>query len=90
VTGRRDLMLARIYITLKAGVLDPQGISVKNALNILGYREVEEVRIGKYIELYLNCDGPREECDRNVRDMCERLLANPVIEDYFYELIDGK
>ena len=72
---------ARVYVTLKAGVLDPQGKAVQQALGTLGYSEVREVRLGKYLELSLD-DGS----EARVREMCEKLLANPVIEDYRIEM----
>lgn len=76
---------ARIYVTLKKGVLDPEGVAVKGALASLGYKKVEEVKVGKYLILSLN-HSDRIEAEREVREMCERLLANPVIEDYTFEL----
>ncbi len=68
-----------VYITPKRGVLDPQGQAALQALKALGYGEVDDVRIGKYIILSLKGDGAKEE---RVREMCEKLLANPIIEDY--------
>lgn len=76
---------ARIYVTLKKGILDPQGNAVKGALMSLGYKDVDEVRVGKYLVLYLN-QSDRLEAENEVREMCDRLLANPVIEDFSYEL----
>ena len=75
-------MKARIYVTLKNGVLDPQGKAVQHALTALGFEEAEGVRQGKYIEVELAPGTPRE----RVSEMCERLLANTVIEDYRIEL----
>ncbi len=78
-------MKARIRITLKNGVLDPQGKAIQNALSSLGFKGVEEVRQGKYIEVDLvSTDeaAARAEVDR----MCRELLANLVIEDYAFEL----
>ncbi|MEN2467839.1 phosphoribosylformylglycinamidine synthase subunit PurS [Ornithinibacillus sp. JPR2-1] len=72
-----------VYITLKQGVLDPQGKAIQESLNSLGYKEVEEARVGKYIEMTIE-DGPKLE-DR-VKEMCDKLLANPVIEDYQFEI----
>jgi len=79
------LFQARIFVTLKDGVLDPQGAAVKTALTSLGYERVADVRVGKYIVLSLGHSN-REEAEKEVREMCERLLANPVIENYFFEL----
>ena len=78
-------MMAKIHINFKKGVLDPQGNAVQNALNDLGYKEVKEVCLGKYLEIRL--DGvSREEAETRVREMCEKLLANTVIESYRFEL----
>lgn len=74
----------KVYVTLKPSLLDAQGKVVQGALTQLGYANVEEVRIGKYVEMTVT-DGP--EIDAQVREMCGRLLANPVIEDYKYEVI---
>ena len=76
---------ARIYITLKPTVLDAQGAVVEKALHSLGYATVGDMRIGKYIEARLD-GGNREEAENQVREMCERLLANPVIENFRFEL----
>lgn len=78
-------MKAKIYITLKSGVLDPQGKAVEHALGSLGFQEVEGVRIGKYIEVGLKEDD-RAQAESRVKSMCEKLLANTVIESYRYEI----
>lgn len=74
----------KVYVTLKESVLDPQGAAVKHSLNALNYSDVADVRIGKYMELAI------EKSDRNldevVNEICSKLLANPVIEDYRYEV----
>lgn len=75
----------RIYVTLRPSVLDPAGTAVESGLRQLGYQGVKQVRIGKYIELTINAtdeEEARQELDR----MCDQLLANPVIEDYTFEL----
>jgi phosphoribosylformylglycinamidine synthase len=78
-------MKAKIYITLKPGVLDPQGKAVQHALAALGFGEVNDARIGKYIQLTL--DGvERSKAEADLKQMCEKLLANTVIESYRYEL----
>ena len=75
----------RVYVTLKRGVLDPQGSAVGRALHTMGYDEVEDVRLGKYIEVTLK-DGLNEaEAKRRVDEMCKKLLANTVIEDFRIE-----
>ena len=78
-------MKARITITLKPGVLDPQGEAVRHALGTLGFDGVGEVRIGKVIELDLAGSDP-EAAKARVGEMCEKLLANTVIEAYTVEL----
>lgn len=77
--------LAHIYVTLRPSVLDPAGTAVQSGLSHMGYDNVEQVRIGKYIELRLIAADEktaREQLDR----MCDRLLANPVIENYRFDL----
>ncbi|MGH6948302.1 MAG: phosphoribosylformylglycinamidine synthase subunit PurS [Kiloniellales bacterium] len=80
-------MKARVQVTLKSGVLDPQGKAIEQALHQLGFAEVAGVRQGKLIEIELADDADERARDR-VRAMCEKLLANTVIEDYRVE-IDG-
>ncbi len=79
-------MQARVYVTLKRGVLDPQGKAVARSLTTLGFDEVRDVRLGKFIELDLG-DLPKEQVRKRIEEMCERLLANTVIEDYRIELL---
>ena len=83
-------LLARVYVTPKRGILDPQGKAVQHSLHALGFPEVGDVRVGKYIELRLK-DAGRDAAGARVREMCERLLANGVIEDFRVELAeDGR
>ena len=77
-------MKARVHITLKDGVLDPQGKAIANALGSLGFSGVDEVRQGKYIEIDL-AESDRQAAEATVREMCEKLLANTVIENYAIE-----
>jgi phosphoribosylformylglycinamidine synthase len=79
-------MQARVYVTLKRGVLDPQGKAVARSLATLGFDEVEDVHLGKYIEVTLAQTSPEKARER-LREMCERLLANTVIEDYRIEIV---
>jgi phosphoribosylformylglycinamidine synthase subunit PurS len=76
-------MKAKIRVSLKPTVLDAQGAVVRQALQSLGYEKVADVRMGKYIEVEL-AEGA--DVERQVREMCERLLTNPIIEDYEYEV----
>jgi len=79
------MVRANIYIALKKGVLDPQGDTVKSALESLGFQGVREVRMGKFLVITLN-GMDAEEARAQVDEMCRRLLANPVIEDYTFDL----
>lgn len=77
----------QIYVTLRPSVLDPAGTAVRSGLQHMGYDNVEQVRIGKYIELSLKADDEvtaRRQLDR----ICDQLLANPVIENYRFELTE--
>lgn len=78
-------MKATVYVTVKENVLDPQGKAVRSSLHSLGFDEVGEVRIGKYMELTLDTND-KAVAEERVRTMCEKLLANTVIEDYRFEL----
>jgi phosphoribosylformylglycinamidine synthase len=77
--------LARVYVSLKPTVNDPQGNTIADGLRSLGFGEVEGVRAGKYIEVRLTA-ASADEARARVDAMCDRLLANPVIETYSYEL----
>ena len=79
-------MKARVYITLKKSVLDPQGETVKHALATLGFNTVDEVRMGKYVELNLNT-ASKKQAEQKVQQMCQQLLANPVIEEFRYDIV---
>lgn len=78
-------MKAKVYVTLKPGVLDPQGQAVARALGRLGFAEVKDARIGKFIEMQL--DDAVKDPDAHIKQMCEKLLANTVIEEYRYEIV---
>lgn len=79
-------MKAKVYVTLKRGVLDPQGKAIAHALNSLGFDEVKDARQGKVIELDLN-DAAPDQAKSRLDAMCQKLLANTVIEDYRIELV---
>ncbi len=74
----------KIYVTLRESVLDPQGSAAKNSLTKMGYNEVEELRIGKYIEIQIS--ETERDIDTIVKEMCEKLLVNTVIENYRFEV----
>ncbi len=81
------MFLAKIYISLKPTVNDPQGLTIKGALHNLGFQAVKNVRAGKYIEIKFE-GNDRQETDRQISEMCRKLLANPVIETFRYEIED--
>jgi phosphoribosylformylglycinamidine synthase PurS subunit len=79
------MYLAKIYINLKPTVNDPQGLTIKGALHNLGFSEVISVRMGKYIEVKIE-GNEQNKVQERVNEMCRKLLANPVIENYSFEL----
>ena len=81
----QKLMKARVHITLKNGVLDPQGKAIENALGGLGFKGISEVRQGKYIEIVL-ANVSAADARVSVESMCEKMLANTVIENYEIDL----
>jgi phosphoribosylformylglycinamidine synthase len=80
-------MHARVYVTPKKGVLNPQGKAIEHSLHALGFEEVADARLGKFIELSLN-ETDRRRAETRLDEMCRKLLANGVIEDYRFELTD--
>jgi len=79
------MYLAKIYVTLKPTVNDPQGLTIKGALHNLGFDTVEDVRAGKYIEVKIN-ESNNEKANSQVNEMCRKLLSNPIIENYRFEV----
>ncbi len=79
---------ARIYVTLRPSVLDPAGTAVQSGLDHMGYTDVESVRIGKYIEVNLSAVDEAQ-AHKQLDEMCDKLFANPVIENYRIELEAG-
>jgi phosphoribosylformylglycinamidine synthase len=75
---------ASVYVTLKPVVNDPQGLAIRGGLQQMGYAAVESVRAGKFLQLTIRAE--RAEAERQVEEMCRRLLANPVIEDFRFTL----
>lgn len=78
--------LVKINIQLKESILDPQGQAVQAGLKALGYENVSDLNVGKYMELKLSDLNTKEEVKAQVDEMCQRLLANPVIEDYRFNI----
>ena len=83
------MFLARVYVTLKPSVNDPQGLTIQGGLKMLGFTSVEHVRMGKFLELQLD-EPSRKHAETRVDEMCRKLLANPVIEDYRFEVEELK
>ena len=83
----RSGLKAHVHVTLKGGVLDPQGKAVESALRALGFSGIEGVRQGKFIELEL-AETDKARAQQTVRAMCEKLLANTIIEDYAIDIVD--
>ena len=81
-------MKAKVCVTLKPGLLDAQGKTIKGALDSLGFKGVKEVRMGKYVEIELN-HGSAASAKRDVERMCKKLLANPLIETYQIDIAQG-
>ena len=79
------MFLAKVYVSLKPTVNDPQGITIARALDRLGFNSVDSLRAGKYFDITINRDD-RPAIESDVKSMCEKLLANPVIEKYSFEL----
>jgi len=79
------MWLAKVHVTLKPVVLDPQGLAVQGGLRTLGFDTMQSVRAGKYLEIKLEAPD-KAEAERLVKEMCTKLLANPVIEDYRLEV----
>jgi phosphoribosylformylglycinamidine synthase subunit PurS len=78
-----------VYVTPKAGVVDPQGAVIERALPALGHSGVVSIRVGRYITLEVPGDDP-DKVRAAVDDMCRKLLANPIIEDYRFEIVAGE
>ena len=82
-------MKARVLVRLKPGILDAQGATVKRALDGLGFHEVQDVRVGKVLDLEVD-EERADDARRRIQEMCARLLVNPVIEDFTVEMVgDG-
>ena len=81
------MFLAKVNITLKPTVNDPQGQTVLGSLRTLGFGSIDRVRVGKCLEIVI-VEEEREQAEEQVKEMCQKLLANPVIEEYHFELVD--
>ncbi len=83
------MFTAKVYIQLKKGILDPQGKAVEHALTSLGFDRISDARVGKLITLNI-ATTDREEAERVVHSACEKLLANPVIEEYRFDVMTAE
>ncbi|MCZ6801858.1 MAG: phosphoribosylformylglycinamidine synthase subunit PurS [Nitrospirae bacterium] len=83
------MVKAKIHITLKSGILDPQGRTIQQSLGTLGFTNVQDVQVGKYLEIEL-ADSDQDTADEQVKAMCQKLLVNTVIENFSYELVPLK
>lgn len=83
-------MLAKVYVTLKEGVLDPQGSAIQHSVELMGIEGNSAIRQGKYFEIAFNEDVSREEASLTAERIAKDVLANPVIEDYRVELVNSK
>ncbi len=79
------MFLAKVYIRLKHTVNDPQGLTIRGGLHQLGFDSVDSVRAGKYMEISLD-ESDEDQARAKVAEMCDKLLANPIIEEYTFEL----
>ncbi len=80
-------MKAKVYVTLKPSVLDPQGKAIHHSVELLGFENVADIRQGKYFEIALNADLPEAEAKAEAEKIAKDVLANPVIEDYRVEIV---
>lgn len=79
------MFLSKVKITLRKSILDPQGNAVEHAVSALGIKSIRNVRMGKYIEFNVDCDS-EVDAQQATEDVCKKLLANPVMEDYHFEI----
>jgi phosphoribosylformylglycinamidine synthase len=82
------MLKAEIYITLKRTVSDPQGLTIKHALESLGYKDLADVRTGKLVVIKLNFKN-KKRAEQEINEMCKKLLANPIIEDYHFKISEA-
>ena len=82
------MLKAQIYITLKRTIADPQGLTIKHALESLGYKDLTDVRIGKLVIIKLNFKD-KIRAEKEINEMCKKLLANPIIEDYHFMISEA-
>jgi phosphoribosylformylglycinamidine synthase subunit PurS len=82
------MLKVNVYVTLKKEILDAQGLVIKKAINQIGYDNIEEVRFGKYMQLEISEEGKdSDQIKEEIEYLCDKLLSNPIIEDFKYEII---
>jgi phosphoribosylformylglycinamidine synthase subunit PurS len=84
--SKRNLMKAKVYVTLKPSVLDPQGKAIKHSVELLGYRGINDIRQGKYFEIALNGGLSDDDARAEAERMAREVLSNPIIEDFRVEI----
>ena len=82
-------MKAKVYVTLKPSVLDPQGKAIHHSVELLGFEKIEDVRQGKFFEIALSGDLSESDARQAAENIAKNVLANPVIEDYKVEIVNG-
>ncbi|HOV23608.1 MAG TPA: phosphoribosylformylglycinamidine synthase subunit PurS [Candidatus Marinimicrobia bacterium] len=82
------MWLAKVVVSYKEGILDPEAKTIQKALKTLGYQNIEELSVGKYFEIKLNSNLERSDVEKLVREICDRVLSNPVIQRYNYEIVE--
>ncbi len=82
------MLEAEVYVTLKKTVADPQGLTVKHALESLGYKDIEQVRMGKLVRMKLKSQDTQK-AKKEVAEMCKKLLSNPIIEEYSFKITEA-
>lgn len=83
------MLTAEIHVTLKEMVLDPQGTTLKRSMDTMGYKDIDQVRMGKFIQVRFN-SGDRKAVEARVEEMCRNILSNPVIEQYHFTIGESK
>ena len=81
-------MIAKVYVTLKPSVLDPQGKAIQHSVELLGYKNISDIRQGKYFEISIDAGSSEPEAREAAEKIAKDVLANPVIEDYRVEIVD--
>ncbi|HPC35568.1 MAG TPA: phosphoribosylformylglycinamidine synthase subunit PurS [Candidatus Marinimicrobia bacterium] len=84
------MWVAKIVVTYKEGILDPEAKTIQHTLETLGYKNIKELETGKYFEIKLQSNIERSEVEKLIREICDRILSNPVIQKYSYEIEEAE